>query len=93
MSADSTLSPYYSRGSPQRRLNGARPEKANPKTAGVECLIPNIQPHPGKGDRERLIPLGEEGMRALNEFSGSVRDEILLDRQTDYLFPTRAAIV
>jgi integrase/recombinase XerD len=28
-------------------------------------------------------------MRALNEFSGSVRDEILLDRQTDYLFPTR----
>jgi hypothetical protein len=32
-------------------------------------------------------------MRALNEFSGSVRDEILLDRQTDYLFPTRAAIV
>jgi len=44
---------------------------------------------PGKGDRERLIPLGEEAMRALKQFSGSVRDEILLDRQTDYLFPTR----
>jgi integrase/recombinase XerD len=43
----------------------------------------------GKGDRERLIPLGEGAIRALNAFSGSARDEILLDRQTDYLFPTR----
>jgi integrase/recombinase XerD len=40
---------------------------------------------PGKGDRERLIPLGGEAMRALKEFSGSVRDEILLD-------PTRPTI-
>jgi integrase/recombinase XerD len=36
-----------------------------------------------------LIPLGEGAIRILKEFSGSVRDEILLDRQTDYLFPTR----
>jgi integrase/recombinase XerD len=43
----------------------------------------------GKGDRERLIPLGEGAIRALKEFSGSARDEILLDRQSDYLFPTR----
>ena len=43
----------------------------------------------GKGDRERLIPLGEEAMRALNEFSRGARDEILLEHQTDYLFPTR----
>jgi integrase/recombinase XerD len=44
---------------------------------------------PGKGDRERVIPLGEGAMRALKKFSGSVRDEILRDHQTDYLFPTR----
>jgi integrase/recombinase XerD len=44
---------------------------------------------PGKGDRERLIPLGEEAMRAIKEFMGSVRDDILLERQSDYLFPTR----
>jgi integrase/recombinase XerD len=44
---------------------------------------------PGKGDRERLIPLGKEAIRALKEFSRGARSEILLDHQTDYLFPTR----
>lgn len=43
----------------------------------------------GKGNRERLIPLGEEAVRWLNEFSRGPRNEILLDRSTDYLFPTR----
>jgi integrase/recombinase XerD len=43
----------------------------------------------GKGDRERLIPLGEEAQRWLLKFFESARLEILLDRQTDYLFPTR----
>jgi integrase/recombinase XerD len=43
----------------------------------------------GKGDRERMIPLGEEAVRWLNEFLGSGRNEILLERATDYLFPTR----
>ena len=43
----------------------------------------------GKGNRERLIPLGEEAVRWLNEFARGPRAEILLERQTDYLFPTR----
>jgi integrase/recombinase XerD len=43
----------------------------------------------GKGNRERLIPLGEEAVRWLTEFLAGPRGEILLDRQTDYLFPTR----
>jgi len=43
----------------------------------------------GKGDRERLIPLGEESVRWLNEFINGPRLEILLERQTDCLFPTR----
>ena len=43
----------------------------------------------GKGNRERLIPLGEEAMRWLKEFGHGPRGEILLERQTDYLFPTR----
>ncbi len=43
----------------------------------------------GKGNRERLIPLGEEAVRWLNEFVRGPRNEILLDRTTDYLFPTR----
>jgi integrase/recombinase XerD len=43
----------------------------------------------GKGNRERLIPLGEESVRWLAEFTRGARTEILLERQTDYLFPTR----
>src|SRR6201984_950251 len=43
----------------------------------------------GKGDRERLIPLGEEAMRTLKEFDKGARGEILLERQADYLFPPR----
>ena len=43
----------------------------------------------GKGDRERLIPLGEEAQDWLREFIDGPRVEILLERQTEYLFPTR----
>jgi len=43
----------------------------------------------GKGGRERLIPLGEESVRWLQDFMRGPRNEILLDRTTDYLFPTR----
>ena len=43
----------------------------------------------GKGDRERLIPLGEEAVQWLQQFLQGARGEILLERQTDYLFPTR----
>jgi integrase/recombinase XerD len=43
----------------------------------------------GKGDRERLIPLGEEAQRWIKDFINGPRMEILLERQTDYLFPTR----
>jgi len=43
----------------------------------------------GKGDRERLIPLGEEAQHWIEEFVQGPRGEILLERQTEYLFPTR----
>lgn len=43
----------------------------------------------GKGDRERLIPLGDEALRWIRDFIDGPRMEILLERQTDYLFPTR----
>jgi integrase/recombinase XerD len=43
----------------------------------------------GKGDRERLIPLGEEAVSWLQKFMNGPRLEILLERQTEYLFPTR----
>jgi integrase/recombinase XerD len=43
----------------------------------------------GKGNRERLIPLGEEAVRWLRTFIDGARADILLDRSTDFLFPTR----
>jgi len=43
----------------------------------------------GKGNRERLIPLGEEAVRWLKAFILGARADILLDRTTEYLFPTR----
>jgi integrase/recombinase XerD len=43
----------------------------------------------GKGDRERLIPVGDEAQDWLRDFIEGARIEILLERQTDYLFPTR----
>ena len=43
----------------------------------------------GKGDRERLIPLGEEAVQWVQQFLHGPRAEILLERQTDSLFPTR----
>ena len=41
----------------------------------------------GKGNRERLIPLGDEAVKWLQQFMQGPRVEILLERQTDYLFP------
>lgn len=43
----------------------------------------------GKGNRERLIPLGEEAVQWLRSFSEGPRQDILAGRQGEYLFPTR----
>ena len=43
----------------------------------------------GKGNRERLVPLGDEAQDWLREFIAGPRVDILRGRQTDYLFATR----
>jgi integrase/recombinase XerD len=43
----------------------------------------------GKGNRERLVPLGAEAIRRINEFMAGPREAILGRQATDYLFPTR----
>lgn len=43
----------------------------------------------GKGNRERLVPLGAEAIEWLRKFEQSARREILGERRTDHLFPTR----
>tara|TARA_B100000029_G_scaffold469845_1_gene508103 strand:+ start:17570 stop:18547 length:978 start_codon:yes stop_codon:yes gene_type:complete len=43
----------------------------------------------GKGDRERLTPLGDEAQDWIEKFIVGPRAEILRDRQTTCLFPTQ----
>lgn len=43
----------------------------------------------GKGNRERLVPLGAEAIGRINEFLAGPRAAILGQQATDYLFPTR----
>jgi integrase/recombinase XerD len=43
----------------------------------------------GKGNRERLVPLGGEAIERIKEFMAGPRDAILGRQTTDYLFPTR----
>jgi len=43
----------------------------------------------GKGSKERLVPLGEEAADWIREFIGGARAEILGERKSEALFPTR----
>jgi integrase/recombinase XerD len=43
----------------------------------------------GKGNRERLVPLGEQASDLLREFVRDARAQILNNRQTEYAFPSR----
>jgi integrase/recombinase XerD len=42
----------------------------------------------GKGDKERLVPVGEEAMDWLERYVSGARQDILGNRQSDYLFVT-----
>ena len=42
----------------------------------------------GKGNKERLVPLGEEAVDWLQKFLGSARSHLLNGRSTNFLFPT-----
>ena len=43
----------------------------------------------GKGNKERLVPIGEQASECLKSFIENSRDEILNHKKTDYLFPTK----
>lgn len=45
----------------------------------------------GKGDKERLVPIGEEAMDWLERYVSGARQDILGNRQSDYLFVTGRA--
>ncbi len=46
----------------------------------------------GKGDKERLIPFGEEAMDWLERYINGTRKDILGNRQSDFLFVTSRAM-
>lgn len=45
----------------------------------------------GKGEKERLVPVGEEAMEWLETYLSGARREILGERQSDYVFVTSRA--
>ena len=45
----------------------------------------------GKGDKERLVPVGEEAMESLEIYINQARGGLLGSQQTDYLFVTNRA--
>ncbi len=45
----------------------------------------------GKGNKERLVPVGEEAMSWLESYMNQARKTILGERQCDYLFVTNRA--
>ena len=45
----------------------------------------------GKGNKERLVPVGEEAMSWLENYMGQPRKTIIGERQCDYLFVTHRA--
>jgi integrase/recombinase XerD len=75
------LEVLYATGLRVSELVGLRVDQLNMNQGVLRVL--------GKGNRERLIPLGEEAVRWLGTFLSGPRAEILNDRSTDYLFPTR----
>lgn len=57
-------------------------ELINLKQSGIN-LNQGVVRIVGKGDRERLIPLGDEAQNWIREFVSGPRTEILLERQSD----------
>tara|TARA_B100001059_G_C17686967_1_gene502852 strand:+ start:20 stop:955 length:936 start_codon:yes stop_codon:yes gene_type:complete len=43
----------------------------------------------GKGNKERLVPIGEESAKWLEDFISTSRKDILQKQQIDFLFPTK----
>lgn len=45
----------------------------------------------GKGNKERLVPVGEQALDWLDQYLATARQDILGERRTDYLFVTNRA--
>jgi integrase/recombinase XerD len=75
------LEVLYACGLRVSELVGLRPEQVS-LAQGLVRIV-------GKGDKERLVPLGDEAAHWLREFHGGPRNELLGGRPCDAVFPTR----
>lgn len=75
------LEVLYASGLRVTELVGLRYDQLNLRQGVVRIV--------GKGDRERLVPLGEEAQRWVSRYLRDGRGAILASRQSDFLFPTR----
>ncbi|MBU6422151.1 MAG: site-specific tyrosine recombinase XerD [Gammaproteobacteria bacterium] len=75
------LEVLYATGLRVSELVSLRLEQVNLRQGVVRVL--------GKGNRERLVPIGEEAQGWVEKYLQDARGEILGAQQTDFLFPTR----
>jgi len=73
----------YATGLRVSELVSLRSEQINDRQGAIRVV--------GKGDKDRLIPMGEEAAACLESYKNTARKEILGQRQTDDLFVTRRA--
>ncbi|MDQ2069464.1 site-specific tyrosine recombinase XerD [Natronospira bacteriovora] len=75
------LEMLYATGLRVSELVGLRVDQVNLRQGVIRIL--------GKGDRERLVPIGEEAQAWLQRFVEQARAELLGGRQSPHMFPTR----
>lgn len=75
------LEVLYSSGVRVSELVGLRVGQVNLHHGAVRIV--------GKGDRERLVPLGEDAQEWITTYFRTARGEILGGRLSEYMFPTR----
>lgn len=75
------LEVLYASGLRVSELVGLTPEQVNTRQGVVRII--------GKGNKERLVPLGEEALGWLQRYMMEARPELLRQRSSGALFPTR----
>ncbi len=71
----------YATGLRVSELIGLKFEQVNFRRGYVRVL--------GKGNKERLVPIGEQALNWLEQYILSTREDILKERQCDFLFVTK----
>ena len=77
------LEMLYATGLRVSELVGLKIDQLNFRQGAVRII--------GKGNKERLVPIGEEALSWLEEYMASSRKSLLSERQSDFMFVTNRA--